>query len=86
MIPRFVVIDYKIQEALFRTIMLKLHKHSKSKNKSLYKRFCFTYVQLSCLQILDIVWFLQSIILGDIGSKLYPKLWDESLKIDNKSD
>ncbi len=45
----FTITDYKVQGATFQTIVHNLHKHSKSKDKSLHKKFCFTYIQLSRL-------------------------------------
>ncbi len=58
MTPEFAITDYKVQGATFRTVMLNLHKHFKSTDKGLHKRFCFTYVQLSRLQTLDAVGIL----------------------------
>ncbi len=43
-ISEFAVTDYKSQEATFRTVVLDVHNHSKSRDKGLHKRFCSTYV------------------------------------------
>ncbi len=86
MTPGFAVTDYKVQGATFRTAVLDLHRHSKSRDKGSHKRFCSTYVQLSRLQTLDGVGLLQPITLDDIGSKPHPKLQDESLKLDSMLD
>lgn len=86
MTPRFAVTDYKVQGATFRTVILDLHRHSKCKDKSSYKRFYSTYVELSHLQTLDRVRLLQPITLNDIRSKPHLKLQDENLKMDNRLD
>lgn len=84
MTPGFVVTDYKVQGATFRTAVLDLHRKSNSGSGGLHKKFCSTHVQLSHLQTLNGVQLLQSIMLEDIESKPDPKLQEESLNI--KSD
>lgn len=55
--------------------------NTKIENKSLYKRFCSTYIPLLHLQILDGLQLLQTGILDDIRSKSYLILLEKSLNL-----
>ena len=52
-ITSFAVMEYKVQEAIFQTVILDLQWDYNAKSKRLYKRFYSTYSKLSRLQILD---------------------------------
>lgn len=82
MTPEFAVIKYKVQGATFQIAIFDLYQNTRSGDKNFYKRFCFIYVQLSCLQILEKVQLLQPIILATIGSQLHLRLLEEAAYLD----
>ena len=86
MTPGFAVTDYKVQGATFQTAVLDLRRGSKSDGMVLHKRFCSTYVQLSCLQSLQGVHLLEKIELEDINNKPHPRLEEAANKLDELSD
>lgn len=55
MIKGFVITDYKVQGASFQLGIFDLYRNFKLRYKGLYKRFYSSYIQLSYLQILNVV-------------------------------
>lgn len=67
--PGFVFIEYKIPGLTFESVVLDLQQKSKKRRRENHKRFCFTYVQLSRLQILQGVFLLEKINFDNINNK-----------------
>ena len=73
--------DYKVQEAMFKTAILDF-QHSQFANNVFHKTFCSTYIQLSRLQFLEDVQLLQTISLKDINNQPNPRFPQATTELD----
>ena len=67
--PSWAITDYKVQGSTYEAVTLDLHQQSISKNKTSYKRYCSSYVQLSRVKSLQGLSLLQPVTLKDLNGK-----------------
>ncbi len=84
--PGFTYIEYKVQGAMFKSATLDLRQRTVKRTTENHKQFCSTYVQLSRLQSLEGVSFLEPISLENINNQPHHQLQVEDERLQRLGD
>ncbi len=77
--------DYKVQDATFTSAIVDL-KWPDKVVRNTHKRFCSTYVQLSCLHSFVGLGLLQHIDMSDVANQPHPSLALKDARLEKLSD
>ena len=82
MSPAFALTEYKVQGSTYRYGVLDLARWTYGTGEdAAHSRYCSGYVQLSRLQMMENLWLLEPITLGDLRNKMHHELVAEDLRL-----
>ena len=82
MSPAFALTEYKVQGSTYRYGALDLARRTYGMGRdAIHARHCSGYVQLSRLQMMENLWLLEPITLGDLRNKMHHELVAEDLRL-----
>jgi hypothetical protein len=82
MSPAFALTEYKVQGSTYRTAVLDLSRLTYARGEdAAHSRHCSAYVQLSRLQVMDRLWLLEPVTLGDLRNRMHRELVAEDQRL-----